>query len=247
MDQLLDEAAKPNRPAGSMSCESISYGLGLHMRKPAKPLERSADEEADSLRTNAYNKALSVKDEFFHFELYDWYLSRGLSNQLLEVRDLDLKASRHQALTKTRTLQTRTSYLEAFLSREPTTLEKTDLLWQYYVRTGRFAAAASVLAALADTSAFPLALHQRVEYLSLAVGNAKSQVPSTSRGDTVQFLTEIEEKLEVAQVQIEIFRAIEEGSLPQDEKQQWLDKVEDRLFTISEVCRSLLRSAQPGD
>lgn len=45
-----------------------------------------ADEEADSLRTNAYNKALSVKDEFFHFELYDWYLSRSLSNQLLEVR-----------------------------------------------------------------------------------------------------------------------------------------------------------------
>ncbi|KAG0656686.1 hypothetical protein C6P46_006988 [Rhodotorula mucilaginosa] len=191
MDHLLDEAAKPNRPAGSMSYE-----------------------EADSLRTNAYNKALSVKDEFFHFELYDWYLSRGLSNQLLE---------------------TRTSYLEAFLSREPTTLEKTDLLWQYYVRTGRFAAAASVLAALADTSAFPLALHQRVEYLSLAVGNAKSQVPSTSRGDTVQFLTEVEEKLEVAQVQIEIFRAIEEGNLPQDEKQQWLDKVEDRLFTISEL------------
>jgi hypothetical protein len=37
----------------------------------------SADEEADSLRTNAYNKALSVKDEFFHFELYDWYLSRS--------------------------------------------------------------------------------------------------------------------------------------------------------------------------
>ncbi|GAA5993501.1 hypothetical protein JCM10908_000619 [Rhodotorula pacifica] len=191
MDQLLDEAAKPNRPAGSTSYE-----------------------EADSLRTNAYNKALSVKDEFFHFELYDWYLSRGLSNQLLE---------------------TRTSYLEAFLSREPTTLEKTDLLWQYYVRTGRYAAAASVLAALADTSAFPLSLQQRVEYLSLAVGNAKSQVPSKSRGDTVQFLTEIEEKLEVAQVQIEIYRAIEEGKLPQDEKQQWLDKVEDRLFTISEL------------
>lgn len=65
--------------------------FGRHVQRPAKPRERSADEEADSLRTNAYNKALSVKDEFFHFELYDWYLSRGLSNQLLEVRDLDLR------------------------------------------------------------------------------------------------------------------------------------------------------------
>lgn len=26
-----------------------------------------------------------MKDEFFHYELYDWYLSRGRSNQLLEV------------------------------------------------------------------------------------------------------------------------------------------------------------------
>lgn len=36
-------------------------------------------------------------------------------------------------------------------------------------------------------------------------------------------------------MQIEIFRAIEEGDLPQDEKQQWLERVEDRLLTISEL------------
>ncbi|GAA5823999.1 hypothetical protein JCM11251_003374 [Rhodosporidiobolus azoricus] len=191
MDKLLDQASQPNRPAG------------------ATPYE-----EADGLRTNAYNKALSVKDEFFHFELYEWYLSRGMTNQLLE---------------------TRTPFLEGYLVREPTTLEKSDLLWQYYVRTSRFAAAASVLASLAESTALPLSLQKRVEYLSLAVGNAKSQIPSTSRGDAVQFLTEVEEKLEVAQVQIEIFRAIEDGDLPQDEKEAWLEKVEDRLFTISEL------------
>lgn len=66
-----------------MSC--ASYRLRLLSSLPANPPYR-ADEEADSLRTNAYNRALSVKDEFFHFELYDWYLSRGLTNQLLEVR-----------------------------------------------------------------------------------------------------------------------------------------------------------------
>jgi nuclear pore complex protein Nup155 len=49
--------------------------------------------------------------------------------------------------------QTRTPYLESYLSKEPTTLEKSDLLWQYYVRTSRYAAAASVLAALAETPA----------------------------------------------------------------------------------------------
>ncbi|GAA5951998.1 hypothetical protein JCM3765_005163 [Sporobolomyces pararoseus] len=191
MDDLLNEASKPNRPTGS-----ISY------------------EDADGLRTNAYNKALSVKDDLFHFELYEWYLSRGMTNQLLE---------------------TRTPYLEGYLSREPTTLEKSDLLWQYYVRTSRYAAAASVLALLAETTAFPLSLQKRVEYLSLAVGNAKSQLPSGTRGDSVQFLTDVEEKLEVAQVQIEIFRAIEESNLDEDEKKNWLEKIEDRLFTVTEL------------
>jgi hypothetical protein len=132
-------------------------------------------------------------------------------------------------------LQTRTPYLEGYLAREPTTLEKTDLLWQFYVRTSRYASAASVLASLAESLSLPLSLQKRVEYLSLAVGNAKSQIPSSSRGDAVQFLTDVEEKLEVAQVQIEIFRAIEEGDLPADEKQQWLEKVEERLLTISEL------------
>ena len=89
---------------------------------------------------------------------------------------------------------------------------------------------------LTISSSFPLALTKRVEYLSLAVGNAKSQAPST-RGDAVQFLTDVEEKLEVAQVQIEIFRAIEESDLSAEEKDQWLEKAEDRLFTISEVSR----------
>jgi nuclear pore complex protein Nup155 len=85
-------------------------------------------------------------------------------------------------------------------------------------------------------------LHKRVEYLSLAVGNAKSQLPVSSRqgqsssgGESVEFITNIEEKLEVAQVQIEIYRAIEEYPLADSEKLEWLAKLGDGLLTISEV------------
>lgn len=45
----------------------------------------------------------------------------------------------------------------------------------------------------------------------------------------------LEEKLEVALVQIEIYRAIEELGLDKAEKEEWLERVEERLFTISEV------------
>ena len=93
---------------------------------------------------------------------------------------------------------------------------------------------------------FPLSLHKRVEYLSLAVSNAKSQLPSAASATSaaslgVEFLTEIEEKLEVAMVQIEIFRAVEESprigrDMERDEeKSTWLEKLEDKLYTISEV------------
>lgn len=51
----------------------------------------------------------------------------------------------------------------------------------------------------------------------------------------MQFLIETEERLEVAQIQVEIYRAIEEMGLPDDERAVWLDRAEDRLFTISEV------------
>lgn len=42
----------------------------------------------------------------------------------------------------------------------------------------------------------------------------------------------------MAQVQIEIYRGIEESDLSAQEKGQWLEKAEERLFTISEVSPS---------
>ncbi|SCV71463.1 BQ2448_3051 [Microbotryum intermedium] len=192
-DELLNEAMNSNNHP-----QAISYA------------------EADSLRSNAYDKVLSIKDQFLHFELYAWYLSQGRTDALLEAR---------------------TPYLEAYLAQEPTTLEKTDLLWRLYARTSRYDLAAGVLAHLAETTRFPLSIYKRVEYLSLAVANAKSQFPST-QAQAVQFLTDVEEKLEVAQVQVEIYRAIEglyHDEMNEDERRQWLDRVEDRLYTISEL------------
>jgi nuclear pore complex protein Nup155 len=51
-------------------------------------------------------------------------------------------------------------------------------------------------------------LEKRIEYLSLAVGNAKSHQVSefdASRQAPVEFLTDLDEKLEVANVQLEIY------------------------------------------
>ena len=48
--------------------------------------------------------------------------------------------------------QMRPAYLEAHLRREPITVEKFQLLWQFYVKDGQPLRAAEVLAILAEST-----------------------------------------------------------------------------------------------
>jgi nuclear pore complex protein Nup155 len=151
----------------------------------------------------------------------------------------------------------RPSYLQAYLQCEPRTLDKYQLLWQFYVKDGQPLRAAEVLATLAESSEcvlslalcrffsalqrLPLSLSQRIEYLTLAVGNAKSH-PVSAGGkheSAISFLTELEEKLEVSQVQFEIFHTLSPRLQSQPSDPDLTEKVEllERgLFNITEVC-----------
>ena len=89
-------------------------------------------EEIDALRNSAYQRAQSSNDDLFHIALYDWLMSLGRNDQLLTI-GLD------------------TPYFEEYLSVEPSSFEKLDLLWQLYVRRGAGSAAAVVLKVLAES------------------------------------------------------------------------------------------------
>jgi nuclear pore complex protein Nup155 len=87
---------------------------------------------------------------------------------------------------------------------------------------------------------FPLSLSQRIEYLTLAVGNAKSH-PVSAGGkheSAISFLTDLEEKLEVSQVQLEIFHTLSPRlqSQPSDpDLREKVELLERGLFNITEV------------
>lgn len=51
-------------------------------------------------------------------------------------------------------MQMRPAYLQAYLQREPGTLAKYQLLWQFYVKDGQPLRAAEVLATLAESSGY---------------------------------------------------------------------------------------------
>lgn len=130
-------------------------------------------------------------------------------------------------------------------------INKWDLLWRYYVLTSRYPEAASILRDLADapgcvalhscfcpgysrTCLCSLNLAQRVQYLSFAVGHAKSQYPSSGSDVMQQFVRDVENRLDVAQIQIEI-HAVLEGSTSLENRDELLKRLDEDLFSVSDV------------
>lgn len=162
--------------------------------------QTAAADRAAADRVAAYELATAAPDPLFHEELYAWLLIRGLTDQLLELR---------------------TPTLEGFLVGAPPPMlaeavpdaarQLHDLLWQFYVRRGDYLAAAQTLDALAHSADFALRLDERIEYLALAVGNAKSirAAHADSVHDLISFASQLEEDLEVAQVQAKVRSALQ--------------------------------------
>lgn len=129
-----------------------------------------------------------------------------------------------------------------------------ELLWQYFVHSGQYLRAAHALQALADSEYVTalgsktlapellyrtdLDLESRIEHLSLAVSNAKSH-PSSEYGQetAVEFLSDLEDKLEVAQVQLEIANLLSRRSSTEMDP-EWRHRYKvltSRLLDISTV------------
>lgn len=160
-----------------------------------------------------------------------------------------------QMLVGTDFWKTDARFLEDFLQRDPSNLRNGELLWQYYVKNGCFLKSAETLLALAESSRldgvspkwenadglhrFELTLDRRIEFLSLAVGTAKSHpVSELGRQETaIAFLTELEEKLEVAQAQLQILNTIKhEIDSPSPSIQQKVHELTSNLKNVTEVC-----------
>ncbi|KAF8587314.1 nucleoporin [Ramaria rubella] len=186
-----------------------------HLAEILKKGELGQDQDAARIR--AYQLAFESQDQAFHSFFYDWLISRGMTEELLEYRP---------------------RFLEDHLQREPRTLNKLDFLWQYYVKTDHSLRAAKVLADIAESSEFGLTLDRRIEYLTLAVNNAKSH-PSSEYGRqeaAVEFLTDIDEKLEVAQVQREVSQSlVAKLGVAQGEDALRLRHLENALLNITKL------------
>lgn len=86
-------------------------------------------------------------------------------------------------------------------------------------------------------SRFDLPLESRIEYLTLAVGNAKSHPVSVgSKHETaIAFLNDLEEKLEVSQVQLELYNTLHSYIDDPDGVGERVKLLSKQLMSITEV------------
>lgn len=89
---------------------------------------------------------------------------------------------------------------------------------------------------------FDLPLDSRLEYLTLAVGNAKSHpISAGGRHETaIAFLTDLEEKLDVAQVQLEIHNHLAPHVHDSPEVGERIALLGRGLLTMSEVRKRVV-------
>ncbi|KAJ1676056.1 hypothetical protein EV182_000049 [Spiromyces aspiralis] len=152
---------------------------------------------------------LKSQDQLFHFMLYDWLLERGKGHHLFQIES---------------------PYVQEFLMLEPHTKEKWNILWRYYVHINDYLDAALVQRNLADMKGSGDTLEARLEYLSLAISNVRSAIHFQSNTQSQQLLKDLEDKLEVGLIQMDIYNMVKQSG-----NHELLKKLDDQLFDVSDL------------
>lgn len=201
--------------------ESLESPSNASTGKAVTSTASSADQNAqvarelEDQRINAYQQAQASSDALFHVAMYDWLLSRQKTDELLRIRS---------------------PYVEDYLRSEPITLQRCLLLCLWYVSVGENFSAAQLYAGLAQSTELDITLEDRVEYLTKASGNAKSTFQHSQ--ELINFINDIDEKLEVASIQIEVYKSVQESmEIEEEQKGMLLGILNDNLLDVTQLYR----------
>ena len=169
------------------------------------------------------------EDEVFQTNLYDWYLSQGWSERLLEIRSPFV-----------------VKYLERRSQQER---DKADLLWNYHARRREFWEAAQVQLHLAKSD-FDIPLDGRIEYLARSRTNA-----STGLGGSVssygtpgmtrqQLLREAGDLIDISDIQSDLVQALKsDGRLKGDRRARVLTELEGKILDVDTLYNNYIDAA----
>ncbi|KAK9237030.1 Nup133 N terminal like-domain-containing protein [Lipomyces kononenkoae] len=205
---------------------------------PAGTTPAAAPLPTAELQKETYAVAFSSRDELFHYWFYDWYVSRGLANRLLEVD---------------------TPYIESYLERNSTTsIEQANLLWLFYAKKDQFYKAGQVLYRLSQSN-FEIPLAQRIEFLSRARGFCNCYCPPGQRQAMLRLQQMIQDELTVAFIQDDVLGRIKtDERLANDEtkRAELIDRLDGKVLNLSilynefanplaykDICEAIVKAA----
>ncbi|ESO88145.1 hypothetical protein LOTGIDRAFT_234706 [Lottia gigantea] len=182
----------------------------------APDLTRISPVQAEQYRNEVFLLALKSDDELFHVALYDWLFMANHSEKLLESQFME-------------------SYLKRKSGIQGDNVAALDMLWKYYEKIHNFPAAAKILSRLADRPGMDVPLQQRIEYLSRAIMCAKSSTSRMSSAAEGEFLHELEEKMEVARLQLQVHRALNKIPHKSPVMKEALNRLDSALIDITRL------------
>ncbi|MCI4388036.1 hypothetical protein PGIGA_G00080920 [Pangasianodon gigas] len=192
-------------------------------KQPGPPVMTSdpnmlSNEDAAAHFEQMLGLAQRSQDELFHIALYNWLIQADLTDKLLEVNSQYLE-----------------DHLMHMIKQDQSKVRNMDLLWRYYEKNRSFGKAAHVLARLADMHSTEISLQQRLEYISRAILSAKSSSCISSMGADGEFLHELEEKMEVVRIQVQIQETLRRQYSHHPSVQAAISQLDSELMDITKL------------
>ncbi|KAH9491335.1 hypothetical protein DERF_016063 [Dermatophagoides farinae] len=221
--RLVQQSKSLLSPRSSSSSSSSSSATKLSMVDYPNP-----DEAKQSSQT-ILRMATQSNDELFHYTLYNWLYEHNQMDKLLEIKS---------------------PYLEAYLKEKTSEINDSialmDFLWLYYERNGHFNAAAQILAKLAEQNSTEIPLYKRIEYLSRAIVCMKSLdarlITNSSYGSAGEFLHMLEEKIEVARIQMQLLNTLEK--IKPSRYEEAIQMLNQRLLNVTSLYQDFAEPFQ---
>lgn len=192
-----------------------------HAYNTQPPVVEGVVSQITRRKQEAYEQINNSEDEVFQNYLYDWYMSKGWAERLLDINSPFV--------------------VEYLRQSAETDLAHADLLWRYFAHYNDFLSAAETQYQLAK-SALPLTLERRIEYLSRAKANAStrmtgfSEIGVRNRQSRQELLRNITDHLDIANIQDDVLQKIKSDErLSGQRRADVIQHLDGQIHPIDEV------------
>uniref|UniRef100_A0A8C6JV44 Nuclear pore complex protein Nup155 n=1 Tax=Melopsittacus undulatus TaxID=13146 RepID=A0A8C6JV44_MELUD len=207
----------------SYKCITDTLQELVNQSKPGPPVLSSdpnmlSNEEAGHHFEQMLKLAQRSTDEVFSTTLYNWLIQVDLTDKLLQVTAPFLEP-----------------YLVRMAKLDQNKVRYMDLLWRYFEKNRSFNNAARILAKLADLHSTEISLQQRLEYIARAILSAKSSTAMSCVAADGEFLHELEEKMDVARIQLQIQETLQRQYSHHSSVQEAISQLDAELMDITRL------------